>query len=655
MTAIILTNYARGQDYRIWDYSMSNEISTNFLQTNPFPTAPTTLCKLEVGKNYNSMSYRAILYGGNLGISQSITNFGQYLGKWSFTGAWQKKIPNGLPINWSFTPGINYLVNYHRWGDYTAHFGLRAINTQRNDVFPEGVIYTEAPQKDAVITWGYETGATPNRLIFQSIEGVDTTIPKTEVVEHEWATILSNGNVGIGISNPDAQLTIKNNLQSYSLIKTIDVLNKVPLEVTWNGDIKLNKVVNNDGVTTNILQVMPNGTLSSTPFSGIGSNINWSQTGNLTGYPPAKLGSLNQQDYEFISNGSTFLTINGDQAKSSYEGFSNFTRNVSISGGNQSTGLPAGGYKINDPEFSLTIKSSIIPSVQNYPEKGILNCIDSYNDPVFQIGNNAISIFNSVHQIGSNYSHFNGYVDFNGDIAVENLMPYSSSLSNIGSSTNRFNEIWCTIGNLNTSDKRLKENILILKSGLETVSKLKPYSFTLKEKNNKLHYGFIAQELKKIFPNSIVYGEETDSSYLGVIYSEFIPILTLAIQEQQAIIDSLKQKLELIFSLNKIKDEKNINIQKEILNKQPLLFQNHPNPFNGYTYIDYYLPENLINVFLKVTDNNGKLVKAFEIEKTGFGQVEIDCRELAAGMYYYSLITDSKIIDTKSMMIIARD
>jgi len=119
--------------------------------------------------------------------------------------------------------------------------------------------------------------------------------------------------------------------------------------------------------------------------------------------------------------------------------------------------------------------------------------------------------------------------------------------------------------------------------------------------------------------------------------------------KQQAIIDCLRQNL--VFTSNQIKDVKKITNQKEVLNQIPLLFQNHPNPFNGITFIDYFISSNTSNSFLKVIDNYGKLIKAFPINKTGFGQIELDCTNLAQGTYYYSLLVNSQVIDTKSMVI----
>ncbi|MCC6722130.1 MAG: T9SS type A sorting domain-containing protein [Bacteroidia bacterium] len=110
-------------------------------------------------------------------------------------------------------------------------------------------------------------------------------------------------------------------------------------------------------------------------------------------------------------------------------------------------------------------------------------------------------------------------------------------------------------------------------------------------------------------------------------------------------------KLELIFASGQIKDSKIINTQNEILNQLPLLFQNHPNPFNEKTLIDYFIPETTSNAFLKVTDINGKIVKVFQISKSGFGQMELDCSNLAIGKYFYSLIVNTQVVDTKAMFI----
>jgi hypothetical protein len=64
-------------------------------------------------------------------------------------------------------------------------------------------------------------------------------------------------------------------------------------------------------------------------------------------------------------------------------------------------------------------------------------------------------------------------------------------------------------------------------------------------------YGFVAQDLEKIFPNLVEEGshpgaKQSDPSikFKTVNYNGIIPILTKAIQEQQQIIDELLKRIE---------------------------------------------------------------------------------------------------------------
>ncbi len=339
-----------------------------------------------------------------------------------------------------------------------------------------------------------------------------------------------------------------------------------------------------------------------------------------------------------------------------------YTKNVVIGGGNAATGYPNGSFLVQDKDFSLGIASSIKSITTNgndWQKKGILKCaaydINGSYKEVLTLGAKELNLFDGYHKITRTNSYFNG------EVRCQYIGPMLDATgavlaTNIGNPTDRFSEMWVDVGGYKTSDKRLKENITPLEYGLSTVLQLKPFTYVLKsEINGSDHHGFIAQDLQIIFPNSIVAGSETDSSCLGVEYTEFVPILTLAIQQQQSIIDSLKYRLDLVFASNIIKDNSKVTSYKITLNQLPLLFQNHPNPFNGFTFIDYYLLDNIANAFLKVIDNTGKLIKAFPLNKTGFGQVELDCSNLAIGTYHYSLLVDSSLIDTKTMIIAATD
>ena len=97
------------------------------------------------------------------------------------------------------------------------------------------------------------------------------------------------------------------------------------------------------------------------------------------------------------------------------------------------------------------------------------------------------------------------------------------------------------------SDRRLKDNIKSTKYGLETILKLVPVDYILKS-NGLKQIGFIAQDIKPIIPEAVngIEGDIEKGETLGITYTTIIPILTRAIQEQEA---KIKKQNELIQKL----------------------------------------------------------------------------------------------------------
>ena len=94
------------------------------------------------------------------------------------------------------------------------------------------------------------------------------------------------------------------------------------------------------------------------------------------------------------------------------------------------------------------------------------------------------------------------------------------------------------------SDARLKRDIQPMTGyGLSTVMQLKPVTYFYKaDKTNHPEVGFIAQDVMKIIPE-VVSGKEGDitkGESLGLSYGNLVPVLTKAIQEQQATIQKQK-------------------------------------------------------------------------------------------------------------------
>ncbi len=104
-----------------------------------------------------------------------------------------------------------------------------------------------------------------------------------------------------------------------------------------------------------------------------------------------------------------------------------------------------------------------------------------------------------------------------------------------------------------TSDIRLKNNILPIKNSLHLINQLNPVSYNKKISLSSKDYsisenGFIAQELQKILPD-LVHESVDKDKLMSVNYTAIIPILTKGIQEQQAIIEDQKKRLDTLEKL----------------------------------------------------------------------------------------------------------
>ncbi|MDI6768035.1 MAG: T9SS type A sorting domain-containing protein, partial [Bacteroidota bacterium] len=82
------------------------------------------------------------------------------------------------------------------------------------------------------------------------------------------------------------------------------------------------------------------------------------------------------------------------------------------------------------------------------------------------------------------------------------------------------------------------------------------------------------------------------------------------------------------------------------------LEQNYPNPFNSQTEMDFIIP-NREMVRIEVYDVLGRRLKTLmnKVLESGKHSVSFDASGLTSGVYYYSIITASRRI-TKKMLII---
>ena len=129
----------------------------------------------------------------------------------------------------------------------------------------------------------------------------------------------------------------------------------------------------------------------------------------------------------------------------------------------------------------------------------------------------------------------------------------------LGSSSNKWVDVWAQNGAIQTSDANEKNTIQNSDLGLNFIQSLTPRSFKFNYGSNsfteddelihnpgvRTHYGLIAQEVEtalngKDFAGLII---DADTGGYGLRYDEFISPLIKAVQELSAKVDSLTSEL----------------------------------------------------------------------------------------------------------------
>ena len=241
------------------------------------------------------------------------------------------------------------------------------------------------------------------------------------------------------------------------------------------------------------------------------------------------------------------------------------------------------------------------------------------------------------------------------------ILRNTRSLSNILEEINRLNPITYTIDNhsstvpIESTEQRSESNEDT--EGL-AASQSPLYDFNteiltiMEAEQQRPKYGFVAQELEKIFPN-VVYTMSTGEK--AIAYQELIPILVSAIQEQQELIDNLVDEVEALKQpVAPQRQQAPAAMQEAIAVGEATLMQNTPNPFNQATEIGYRLPEGTATAMIMLCDMNGKMLQTYPLAVNDTaGTLTIQAGSYTPGMYLYTLLIDGVQIDTKQMIILA--
>jgi hypothetical protein len=279
------------------------------------------------------------------------------------------------------------------------------------------------------------------------------------------------------------------------------------------------------------------------------------------------------------------------------------------------------------------------------------------------------------------------------NIGRENCVPQLTVDSNGAVQVNKvYSNIYHTSGShlgiISTSDANLKTNIREISSITERVLKLRPVTYNFVKNGNgedvskDLAYqnrtGFIAQEVKEIFPDLVVEVDRRDKGVdkngniieksisaekvYSLDYAGLIPYLVKTIQEQNEKIENLQKQINDIqtdvhmanFTIDvapsTVLKQQTQQIAKDKENN--ILHQNTPNPFNYATKIKYELADNATNVKICIYNLTGKQLQCYNMPAAkGESTIEVSASSLQSGMYLYSLIVDGRVIDTKRMIL----
>ncbi len=166
----------------------------------------------------------------------------------------------------------------------------------------------------------------------------------------------------------------------------------------------------------------------------------------------------------------------------------------------------------------------------------------------FQTGSNNTSVgWQAGYTAGTNNTAIGSGADFGANLTNATAIGYQANAS-ASNSIRLGNASVTVIGGqvawTAASDSRIKKNIVNSTYGLATVLQLRPVEYNLTS-NDLKQVGFIAQEVQKLVPE-VITGKEGDLSkgeILGITYSNLVPVLTKAIQEQQKQIEDQNAKI----------------------------------------------------------------------------------------------------------------
>ncbi len=209
------------------------------------------------------------------------------------------------------------------------------------------------------------------------------------------------------------------------------------------------------------------------------------------------------------------------------------------------------GIGTSAPDTKLEVKGSngVAIRISSPGEGQNLELLDENTGTDFRMNNSGTLV---IQRSTDDFANVTEIAEFTGAA----FRPATDNAISLGGGSFRWTDVWSVNGSIQTSDIREKKDIQTMDQALHLIDALHPVTFRWDDETidlGKEHFGFIAQELQQVIPQ-VVFSQErredpgtgaiewVSSERLGVNYSEIIPLLVKAMQEQQAMIDELREE-----------------------------------------------------------------------------------------------------------------
>ena len=379
------------------------------------------------------------------------------------------------------------------------------------------------------------------------------------------ATILANGNVGIGTTSPATKLDVNGQIRAtYSSagVLTLDRTATNPSQILFT----------NSGVNSGFIGADSTNCFVSVNAAGTTRLVVNNSTGNVgigTSTPPASL-SVQQ-----ITANSEYARLGTSSSQDRWLSFSTFAVGGTNSVGHLINSLFSTGalaFGVNGEKMRITSGGNVGIGISNPVAK-----LDVFSSGTVQtavlgrgldgnfrlvtaqdvstnadqsviglIGLDYITTPNAAVRFHRGGNTTGGFISFTTNDGSERMRITSAGAMGLGvtptNTAGRF-EASNDIVAYSSSDRRWKTNIKNIDSPLEKISQINGVEFDWIEDEpvhgNKGHdIGVIAQEIENILPDAV---QTRESGMKAVKYEKVIPLLIEAIKEQQKQIEELKQ------------------------------------------------------------------------------------------------------------------